>query len=175
MRPDRRPSHHAYDRLKTYAQALSSYHLLPESKFENADFYDRGPTCRRHVRTLRVEYIGKELNRWEEQYYLGLDERADIPYGPNPNAPSTHVAELQSLVEEFGERVVASQVNVSRNTLRQILSGGNRSPSRRMLRQLAAATHALSAERTDRRAASARLREVTCPPSAPLRQWAVFA
>ena len=48
-------------RLKTYAQALSSYHLRPESKFENADFYDRGQTRRRHVRTLRVEYIGKEF------------------------------------------------------------------------------------------------------------------
>jgi hypothetical protein len=65
------------ERLKTYAQALSSYHLRPESKFENADFYDRGPTRRRHVRALRVEYIGKESNRWEEQYYLGLDEGAD--------------------------------------------------------------------------------------------------
>ena len=70
------------EQLKTYAQALSSYHLRPESKFENADFYDRGPTRRRHVRTLRVEYIGKESNRWEEQYYLGLDEGADIAYEP---------------------------------------------------------------------------------------------
>jgi transposase-like protein len=147
------------DRLKTYAQALSSYHLRPESKFENADFYDRGPTRRRHVRVVRVEFIGKESNRWEEQYYLGLDEGADIPYGPNPEAPSTHAAELKSLVEEFGERAVTRQINVSRNTLRRILSGGNRSPSRRMLRQIAAATHALSADATDRRAASARLRE----------------
>ena len=72
------------DRLKTYAQALSSYHLRPESKFQNADFYDRGPTRRRHVRTLRVEYIGKESNRWEEQYYLGLDEGADIALRPKP-------------------------------------------------------------------------------------------
>jgi hypothetical protein len=88
------------DRLKTYAQALSSYHLRPESKFENGDFYHRGPTRRRHVRAIRV----KESNRWEEQYFLGPDEGADIPYGPNPNAPSTHVAELKSLVEEFGER-----------------------------------------------------------------------
>jgi DNA polymerase family B len=74
------------DRLKTYAQALSSYHLRPESKFENADFYDRGATRRRHVRVLRVEYVGKESNRWEEQYYLGLDEGADIAYGNNPSA-----------------------------------------------------------------------------------------
>ena len=110
------------DRLKTYTQALSSYHVRPESKFENGDFYDRGPTRRRHVRAIRVEYIGKELNRWEEQYYLGVDEGADIAYGSNPSAPSGHVPELKSLVAEFGERVVARQINVSRNTLRRILS-----------------------------------------------------
>ena len=123
------------DRLKTYAQALSSYHLRPELKFENGDFYDRGPTRRRHVRVVRVEYIGKELNRWEEQYHLGLDEGADIPYGANPNAPGLHATELKLLVGEFGERVVASQIGVSRNTLRRILSCGNQSTSRRMLRQ----------------------------------------
>jgi transcriptional regulator with XRE-family HTH domain len=147
------------DRLKTYAQALSSYHLRPESKFENGDFYDRGPTRRRHVRTLRIEYIGKESNRWEEQYYLGLDEGADIAYGSNPSAPSGHLPELKSLVSEFGERVVARQIGVSRNTLRRIVSGENRLPSRRILRQIAAAIHALAVEAGDRRAASARLRE----------------
>jgi hypothetical protein len=133
-------------------------HLRPESKFENADFYDRGPTRRRHVRTLRVEYIGKESNRWEEQYYLGLDEGAEIAYGSNPSAPSGHLPELKSLVEEFGERAVARQINVSRNTLRRIISNENRTPSRRILWQIAVATHALSAEQTDRRAVSARLR-----------------
>jgi hypothetical protein len=146
-------------RLKTYAQALSSYHVRPESKFENGDFYDRGPTRRRHVRVVRVEYIGKESNRWEEKYYLGLDDGADISYGPNPSALSEHLGELKPLVGECGERVVAQQIGVSRNTLRRILSGGNRSLSRRILRQIAAATHTLSAERTDRRARSARLRE----------------
>jgi len=148
------------DRLKTYDQALSSYHLRPESKFENGDFYDRGPTRRRHVRAMRVEYIGKESNRWEEQYFLGPDEGADIPYGPNPNAPSAHIAELKLLVEQFGERAVALQIGVSRNTLRRIVSGGNRAPSQRVLRRIAAAAHALTTEASDRRAASARLREL---------------
>ena len=147
------------DRLKTYAQVLSTYHLRPETKFENGDFYDRGPTRRRHVRAIRVEYIGKESNRWEEKYFLGPDEGADIPYGPNPNAPSTHIAELKSLVAEFGERAVAQQLGMSRNTMRRICSGENQAPSQRVLRRIAAAIHALTAEASDRRAASARLRE----------------
>ena len=68
-----------------------------------------------------------------------------LPTAQTRSAPSAHLPELKSLVGEFGERVVARQIGVSRNTLRRILSGGNRSPSRRMLRQIAAATHALSA------------------------------
>jgi transcriptional regulator with XRE-family HTH domain len=147
-------------RLKTYAQALSSYHVRPESKFENGDFYDRGPTRRRHVHAIRVDYIGKESNRWEEQYHLGFDEGADIAYGSNPNAPSGHVKELKPLIGEFGERMVAKQIGVSRNTLRRILSGENQSPSRRLLQQIAATTHALGAEQNDLRAVSTRLRGI---------------
>jgi hypothetical protein len=109
-------------------------------------------------RAIRVEYIGKESNRWEEQYFLGPDEGADIPYGPNPNAPITHVAELKSLVEEFGERQVALQIKTSRNTLRRMISGENRAPSQRLLRQIAAAALALKTEASDRRAGSALLR-----------------
>jgi hypothetical protein len=129
--------------LKTYAQALSAYHLRPESKFENGDFYDRGPTRRRHVRAIRVEYIGKESNRWEEQYHLGPDEGADIPYGANPNAQSSHVSELKSLIDEFGERSVALQLGISRNTLRRMIGENSRTPSPSTLRRIAAAAHAL--------------------------------
>src|ERR1700733_14362961 len=53
------------------------------------------------TQVVRVEYIGKESNRWEEQYYLGLDDGADIAYGSNPSAPSGHLPELKLLVDEF--------------------------------------------------------------------------
>jgi hypothetical protein len=39
------------DQLKNYAQALAQYHLRPEAKFENGDYFDSGPTGRRHVQT----------------------------------------------------------------------------------------------------------------------------
>lgn len=48
--------------LKTYADALATYHLSPESKFENGDRWDRGETRRRHVIAERIELIGKEAN-----------------------------------------------------------------------------------------------------------------
>jgi hypothetical protein len=60
----------------------------------------------------------------------------------------------------FGERVVALQIGVSRNTLRRMISGGNRAPSHRVLRRIATAAHAQKTEAADRRATSARLREL---------------
>lgn len=49
--------------LKTYAECLTSYHMSPEDKFENADFADRGLTVRRHVVARAVRLIGKEANK----------------------------------------------------------------------------------------------------------------
>ena len=72
------------DKLKTYAQALAQYHLRPEAKFENGDYLDSGPTRRRHVQATQINYIGKEANRWEEQFFLGMDEDAVIEYGADP-------------------------------------------------------------------------------------------
>ena len=72
------------DRLKTYAEALFNYHLSPEGKFANADYFDRGRTERRHVVATGIILIGKEANR------IGESGEADP---------------LLSSVEEFGIRV----------------------------------------------------------------------
>jgi hypothetical protein len=61
--------------LKTYAQALAQYHLRPEAKFENGDYFDSGPTRCRHLQATQINYIGKEANRWEEQFFLGQQIR----------------------------------------------------------------------------------------------------
>ncbi len=36
---------------------------------------------RRHIRATAVEHIGKEANRWEERFYLGLNLEAQTEYG----------------------------------------------------------------------------------------------
>lgn len=77
---------HAFDRLTkrpvrpeqlmSYRDALAQYHLHPEAKFGNGDYTDRGMTHRRHVRPLGpIDHIGKEANKWEEQFYLGANPR----------------------------------------------------------------------------------------------------
>lgn len=33
-----------------------------------------------------IEYIGKKANRWEEQFYLGEDENAQVECGTDPDS-----------------------------------------------------------------------------------------
>jgi hypothetical protein len=48
------------ERLMTYAEALAQYHLRPEAKFLNGDFFDRGRTERRHVVASQIIHIGRK-------------------------------------------------------------------------------------------------------------------
>jgi hypothetical protein len=64
--------------LKTYAEALAQYHLRPEAKFLSGDYFDRGRTQSRYVIATQIIHIGKEANKWEERYFLGDGEEAEI-------------------------------------------------------------------------------------------------
>lgn len=106
--------------LKTYASALSQYHLSPESKFLNADYDDRGTTIRRHVHMIGTQHIGKESHDWERQAVLGLCLNSEVAYGVEPDA----VAEtLQSLITEFGERMAVKTLGIGAVQLRSFASG----------------------------------------------------
>jgi hypothetical protein len=128
-RTSQEASVHAFDRetgkpipagqFKTYTQALAQYHLRPEAKFENGDYLDSGPTRRRHVQATQINYIGKEANRWEEQFFLGMDEDAAIEYGADPRAALFD--ELRLAISKFGKQQLTSWIGVSRNSLAKIL------------------------------------------------------
>ena len=49
--------------LRTYAQALTEFHISPESKFENGEFLKCGTTKRRHIVAESFVLIGKEANK----------------------------------------------------------------------------------------------------------------
>ena len=111
------------ERLKTFAEALSDYHLHPETKFLNGDYLNRGPTLRRHVHVAGVRYIGKEANRWEEQFYLGYDPETQIEYGGGPEAVKRARAVICDAVVAFGQRPLARASGVAREQIRAILKG----------------------------------------------------
>ena len=117
------------DTLATYAEALAQYHLRPEAKFLNGDFCDRGRTERRHVIALQIVHIGKEANKWEEQYFLGPDDDAEIEYGVGQTADDLDLS-LRELCRELGEREAARKLEISRTALRRAMKLGAEAMSR---------------------------------------------
>jgi hypothetical protein len=128
-----RASRNAFDRemraavsataIKTYREALAQYHLSLESKFHNGDFLGRARTERRHIRASTIVHIGKEANKWEGQFYLGLDIDSQIEYGATLDDGSLD-ERIRFMCEELGEREAARKLGVSRMTFRKALSQG---------------------------------------------------
>jgi hypothetical protein len=106
--------------LKTYAEALTQYHLQPESKFLNGDYFDRGTTLRRHVVAEHIIHIGKESNDWQRQAILGSNPDSMIAYGASPNEVGER---LRSFLSEFGNATAAKLIGVSIARLKGIASG----------------------------------------------------
>jgi hypothetical protein len=111
--------------LKSYRQALAQYHLRPESKFLNADFAERGTTLRRHVRAIGIRHIGKEANRWEEQFFVGLDRGAAPDYGCSAADLAAFADELRSIANMLGRQSVADLTGLSAAKVRRALAGSN--------------------------------------------------
>ena len=124
------------DFLITYAEALAQYHLRPESKFINGDFFDRGRTERRHVIAVQILHIGKEANKWEEQYFLGADEEAEIEYGFR-GSEGVLDTRIRRLCDDIGERAAAEELGISRTALRRALEMGVAEMSRSIRSRLA--------------------------------------
>ena len=141
------------DDLKTYAEALAQYHLQPESKFLNADYWDQGPTRRRHIKAGHVVHIGKESNDWERQAILGLNLDSTVAYGI---LPTVVTEQLSSFLSEFGERAVVKAIGMPLVALKAIVAESLR-PARKQLANKIAAKLPLARRRAaklarDRRA-----------------------
>ncbi len=109
--------------LKTYRQALLRYHLHPEAKFLGGDYFDRGTTTRRHIQVTEIQRIGKEANRWEEQFHLGGDPEAQAEYGVPTEDQEQMNAMVRDAVAQFGQRKLAKAARISRNTLAGVIDG----------------------------------------------------
>ena len=116
--------------LATYGEAISDYHLHSESKFENGELFARGVTRRRHVQAVAVEYIGKEANRWEEQFFLGAAPEAQIEYGNSPAARKAILKVIKRAARKFGMTALADAAQLSRQQLTTLIGKkGNPRPA----------------------------------------------
>jgi hypothetical protein len=111
------------DVLKTYKDALTQYHLRPEHKFLNSNYMDRGTTKRRRVKPIAVRNIGKEANRWEEKFYLGSEESAEINYGLAPQDSKAFLDKLRARIIVVGQREISRRTGISRRTISRFLEG----------------------------------------------------
>lgn len=114
--------------LQTYEDVLATYHLRPEHKFRNGAHTDCGITQRQHITPKTVRNIGKESNRWVEQFHLGENETAQVEYGWPPEEEESSLEKLRRKVASIGQREVSRQTGISRCTIAKFMK-------RRRLRQ----------------------------------------
>jgi hypothetical protein len=138
----------AIERLRTYREVLAQYHLHPETKFENGEYLDSGPTRRRHVRPLGpIGHIGKEANRWEEQFFLGANPETQVVYGIGAHDAAAYADRVRSDVRACGVRPVSREAGVSVGQVSKFLTGLVR-PSIRVLRGIDRAVWSLGRSST---------------------------
>ncbi|WP_439575950.1 hypothetical protein [Phreatobacter sp.] len=109
--------------LKTYRSTLAQYHLRPEMKFQNGDYLDRGLTIRRNVEVAGIRHIGKEANRLEEQYFMGLQPDAQVNYGLGRLGLTELLSEVRNMVRALGQRRVAADLGISRGCVGKLCKG----------------------------------------------------
>ena len=124
--------------LKSYADALTQYHLQPESKFLNADYFDRGTTLRRHVAMTGTQHIGKESHDWERQAVLGLSADAEIEYGISNDDRLQLIDRLSQFIARVGMLKAGKALRTSPARLNAILTGAKSPERTKVLQSIAA-------------------------------------
>ena len=119
--PDHAPVN--VDRLQTYAEMLAAYPFRAENKFLNGRPFDSGHTERRHIIATSINLIGKEADRMDEEYVLGVRGEMAIDYGGDPRQGARAAAQLRRAIAVHGKSAVAEATGVSRGTLAKIARG----------------------------------------------------
>lgn len=111
------------DQLQTYAEALKRYPYKQESKFLNGEAFQRGKTEPRHVIAGEIHYIGKEADRWEEDFLIGLGHEPMTKFGHHPNAAVEVYTEIRMATRIHGAKPVADATGLARSVVDNICSG----------------------------------------------------
>jgi hypothetical protein len=75
------------------------------------------------VRVKGIVAIGKEANRWEEQFFLGEDPQAQIVYGQSCRDRQRLRQELRAEIEQWGVRHLSRESGLSLGLLSGIKNG----------------------------------------------------
>jgi DNA-binding phage protein len=107
-------------KLKTNLDVLAQYHLHPENKFLNGDYLDEEKTHRRHIVAKRIQHIGKEANKWEEQFYTGINPDAQIEYGISAEDRENMLEVVLQAIPTYGASAIAEKAKISRRQIIKI-------------------------------------------------------
>jgi hypothetical protein len=143
-------------RLKTYADALQHFHIHPETKFLNAEAYDRGPTQPRHIYVRGVCNIGKEANNLDARVVLGDLGDDDVEYGNSPQDQELKLAEIKRAASRHGMAKLARIAGVSSRHVASIVHSAC-TPSEPIQQQLLSAVSQLDATRASEEVKNTRL------------------
>lgn len=111
------------DQLKTYADMLASYPYRQESKFRNAEAFERGETTPRHVIASEIHNIGKEADRWEEDFLIGLGFDPMTMFGRNPDDAAELFNAIREAATLYGQKPVADATGLARGSIDRICNG----------------------------------------------------
>lgn len=109
--------------LQTYADALFNYPYKQESKFLNGEAFQRGVTRPRHVIAVGVHYTGKEADRWEEDFLIGLGHEPMTKFGSHPKAAVEVYTEIRMAVRVHGAKPVSDATGLARTTIDKVCDG----------------------------------------------------
>jgi hypothetical protein len=130
--------------LKSTGKALARYHMHPEAKYLGGDYCDRGHVHRRHIVVARIDHIGKEAHRWEEQLYLGEIPEAQIEYLREDKL----LESVRAAAAEFSQREIAQESEIALRTVSAVLLRKQK-PNRSTLLALARSIRVLESRRRD--------------------------
>lgn len=80
-----------------------------------------------------MNHIGKEANRWEEQFYLGQDPEAQISYGMSPDDERRLRDQALRACAQFKVREVARAPGLSVSTVSEFFRGRGRTSVESMM------------------------------------------
>lgn len=113
------------------------------SKFHGGRYLDRGELSRRHVVAAGIVRMGKEANRWEEQFYVGEDPDAQIEYGAAPEDLERLRGSVLRACKGLKVRELSRSSGVSLGEVSNVLRG-RRHPTRETLVKLLSGAGELS-------------------------------
>lgn len=111
------------DQLQTYAEMLFNYPHRQESKFHNGGPFQRGLTRPRHVVAGETHYIGKEADRWEEDFLIGTGFDPTTQFGRNPNDDEDLFDAIREAARIHGQKAVSDATRLARGSIRRICAG----------------------------------------------------